>query len=119
MVTLAGSLILQARNARHDQTPLLLKAANQDLKATNTDLWIKLARSKEELGSLNRESGRYSDAADNYRKASSIWQLLAIQYPDVKEYQARLAATEEHRKDLMDHGAAKNPGVTKPRRENE
>jgi hypothetical protein len=89
------------------------------LKATNTDLWTKLAKSKEELGSLNRESGRYSDAADNYRKASSIWQLLAIQYPDVKEYQARLAATEEHRKDLMDHGAAKNPGVTKPRRENE
>src|SRR5262249_21021504 len=64
LVTLAGSLVLQARMGRQDPTPLILKAANQDLRATNTDLWIKLAGSNADLGSLNRQIGRDADAQD-------------------------------------------------------
>jgi serine/threonine protein kinase len=105
MVTLAGSLVLQARIGRQDQTALLLKTANQDLKTTNRDLWIKLARSEDDRGSLNRQLGRHTDALDNYREASVIWRMLALQYPDVREYQVRLAATVEHLKALMDRGA--------------
>jgi serine/threonine protein kinase len=105
MVTLSGSLVLQARIGRQDQTALLLQAAIQDLKTTNGDLWSKLARSEDDCGSLNRQLGRETDASDHYRRASVIWRMLALEHPDVREYRARLAATEEHLKALMNRGA--------------
>jgi hypothetical protein len=105
MVTLAGSLVLQARIGRQDQPALLLKAANQDLKLINENILVNLALSEDDRGSLNRQLGRHTDASDNYRKASEIWRMLALQHPGVREYRARLAGTEERLRALMNRGA--------------
>jgi serine/threonine-protein kinase len=105
MVTLGGSLVLQARIGRQDQTTALLKAANSDLKTTNRDIWVKLARSKDDLGALNRRLGRDRDASDNHRDAMAIWRMLARQHPDVREYQARLSAPEDQLEALSDRWA--------------
>jgi serine/threonine-protein kinase len=119
MLTLAGSLVLHARSGKHDPASVLLKAANHDLKAANTDLLGKLARSRDDLGLLNRQLGRLTNASENYRQASSTWKLLARQHPGVREFQVRLAASEKHLKSLMGWRATGKSDEAKPGRQKE